>query len=285
MPSATTADPRDLSTVDDVKEYAKITGTQDDDLLQQMLTGLSVDWLRRTGSGSLNSIAAYNEWYDGNDSTRMFVKNAPILQVFQVKVGTTTIPPSLDHIQGGWVIDQDRGSLSIICGPYPYPSGWPTYRFCAGRQNVNIAYLAGYSLISGEPQKVPPASGPYTVTANEAATFVLDAGVLYTATALPLAKVATAPNQGQYSVSAAGVYTFNAADAGAAVTLFYGASGVPPDLQDAVNRVVGLNYRRQNIREQASKNLKENGTLSFRDWEMPPECMGVLQRYTRQALV
>jgi len=65
-----------------------------------------------------------------------------------------------------------------------------------------------------------PASGPYTITVAEAAAFefnlcVVDAsGNLYTC-------VASNPGPGQYSFTGAGVYTFNAGDAGVAVTIRY----------------------------------------------------------------
>lgn len=71
----------------------------------------------------------------------------------------------------------------------------------------------------GEAGAVPGVS-TYTVTAANAATFDQDLGVTYAATGLPLTKVASAPAAGQYSV-AAGVYTFAAADANAAVLLYY----------------------------------------------------------------
>jgi len=58
------------------------------------------------------------------------------------------------------------------------------------------------------------------VTVGNASAFVDDEGVVYAATGLPLTKVASSPSAGQYSV-AAGVYTFNAADAGKAVLATY----------------------------------------------------------------
>ncbi len=61
---------------------------------------------------------------------------------------------------------------------------------------------------------------PFTVTVANAATFDTDLGVVYAATGAPLTRVASAPAQGQYSV-ASGVYTFNAADTGAAVLIDY----------------------------------------------------------------
>ncbi len=71
----------------------------------------------------------------------------------------------------------------------------------------------------GEAQSVP-ASTPFTVTVANSATWVDDYGVIYSATGLPLTRVASAPALGQYSV-AAGVYTFNSSDAGKAVLISY----------------------------------------------------------------
>lgn len=81
--------------------------------------------------------------------------------------------------------------------------------------------LAGGQLATsfGEAGSVP-ASSPYTVTAVNAATWQDDYGAVYAATGLPLSKVASAPAAGQYSV-AAGVYSFNASDAGKAVLISY----------------------------------------------------------------
>lgn len=71
----------------------------------------------------------------------------------------------------------------------------------------------------GEAQSVP-ASTPFTVSVANAAVWQDDYGVVFAATGLPLTKVATTPAAGQYS-AAAGVYTFNAADAGKAVLVSY----------------------------------------------------------------
>jgi hypothetical protein len=65
-----------------------------------------------------------------------------------------------------------------------------------------------------------PASAPYTVTVANHATFVADLGVAYAATGVLLTPVASAPATGQYSV-AAGIYTFVAGDAGAALLFTY----------------------------------------------------------------
>jgi hypothetical protein len=64
-----------------------------------------------------------------------------------------------------------------------------------------------------EPGTVP-AMSTYTVTVDEAATFVQDLGVYDALTGEPLVQVASMPASGQYSVdSSTGVYTFNMAQA------------------------------------------------------------------------
>ena len=65
-----------------------------------------------------------------------------------------------------------------------------------------------------------PAAAPYTVTPGNAATLIDDGGVIYAATGLPLVKVAAMPALGQYTL-AAGLYGFNAADAGRTLLLNY----------------------------------------------------------------
>ena len=65
-----------------------------------------------------------------------------------------------------------------------------------------------------------PGSPAYTITVANSANWQEDYGVVYAATGLPLSKVASAPSGGQYSV-AAGVYTFNAADASKPVLISY----------------------------------------------------------------
>jgi hypothetical protein len=65
-----------------------------------------------------------------------------------------------------------------------------------------------------------PAVGPFTYTTTFHSTFSADQGVLYASTGLPLKAVAASPAAGQYTV-AAGVYTFNSADAGASILVSY----------------------------------------------------------------
>jgi hypothetical protein len=61
---------------------------------------------------------------------------------------------------------------------------------------------------------------PFQVTVSNSANFVDDLGVIFSATGIPLVRVASAPAAGQYSVSS-GVYTFAAADTALGVWISY----------------------------------------------------------------
>jgi hypothetical protein len=71
-------------------------------------------------------------------------------------------------------------------------------------------------MTTGESDTVSSAA----VTVANSATFVEDYGVFYAASGVQLTPVASSPAQGQYSVSN-GVYTFNSADNGAGVLIYY----------------------------------------------------------------
>ena len=67
-----------------------------------------------------------------------------------------------------------------------------------------------------------PASTPFTVTVANATAYNDDLGVYYAATGKAFNRVTTPASAGQYSVNfATGVYTFSAADAGAALLASY----------------------------------------------------------------
>ena len=80
---------------------------------------------------------------------------------------------------------------------------------------------ATQSLFADSETGTVPGSSTYTVTVANAAAFLADEGVFYSATGLPLTKVASPSAAGQYTQSNAGVYTFSSADASAGVYISY----------------------------------------------------------------
>lgn len=278
-------DPRDLTTVSIVMSWIPVTDSGQSDMLQSCITAASLYWLKRTGKSTLNRVLPFNEWYDGSGSERQFVKNGPIIQVNSIVVGQTTIPQApANHLQNGWVIDQDRKSV-VIVGRVPNVAarGFGGYGFCKGIQNVNINYLAGYSLQEAEPWTVP--ASPFQLTVLNATSFVLDQGVRYVSNGQALTAVSSNPAQGQYSVTSSGVYTFNSADANVNIVIAYAYNGVPLDIQNAVNIQVALNYKRRDWAGMSSQGNPALGTTSYTKWEIPPEVERVIQNHSRSAIV
>lgn len=126
---------------------------------------------------------------------------------------------------------------------------------------LNAAFF-GQSLSSGQilaalsEAGAVPAMSTYTVTVTNSANFDTDLGVIYAATGLPLVRGATASAIGIYSVTA-GVYSFNSADASAAVLISYAYTdtggqkitlanqpiGTTPTFQlDYVSKLYGATY-------------------------------------------
>jgi hypothetical protein len=103
-------------------------------------------------------------------------------------------------------------------------------------------FYFGQTIVTGSSNRVSAgeaamvaASSPYTATAANSATFTQDLGVTYASSGARLTRVASAPTVGQYTV-AAGVYTFSAADEGAAILLNYEYTSATTG-----NKIIGAN--------------------------------------------
>jgi len=311
-------DPRDLTTLANVQNWLNsvnqnFTSTDSTTIIPGLITAASIDWLKRTGRGTLNRILPFNEFYDGSGSTRQMLRNYPVIAVSSVTANGAVIPQGSylanGQIQTGWVIDQERESISIIgvqCGYGARATGtngvtgsfnrvWGGWAFGqrndSNRQNVNVQYFAGYNLQANEPGQVA-ASSPYiyTVLYGGAGIFYMDLGVMYalpqSGTIVSLTPVASSPAQGQYSVSTAGVYTFSAADASQYIVVSYAAHGTPQDISDAITRQVADAYKSKMYIGMKSQGNAEVGTTSY-TWNIPIPVYAesVLQRYRRRALV
>lgn len=64
-----------------------------------------------------------------------------------------------------------------------------------------------------------------------------------------------------------------------------GFRATPPDITLACLQMVAVNYRRRSWIDQKSQAMAEGaGTVTYRDWELPPEVLRVMRAYTRTAL-
>lgn len=95
-----------------------------------------------------------------------------------------------------------------------------------------------------------PAMTTYTVTVANAASFVMDLGVYLASDATPLKQVPSTPGPMEYSVSAVGVYTFNAAQASAAMLFNYLYEGTDGGTLTVTNQLMGSTPKFQLVASQ-----------------------------------
>ncbi|MGL4576364.1 MAG: hypothetical protein ACRCV9_16390 [Burkholderiaceae bacterium] len=110
-----------------------------------------------------------------------------------------------------------------------------------GQLYAGRAAATAATLIQSDDAFVAAAS--VTVTPPSSGTFVSDFGIADVATGNPFVRVASAPAVGQYSVTAGGVYTFNATDAGKALLRNYSytiAAAAGRSTYSLSNDVMGL---------------------------------------------
>lgn len=148
---------------------------------------------------------------------------------------------------------------------------------------VTVQYTAGYGALVAETHTVP--GSPYQVTVSQAAEFSCSQSVSY-ASGTALTLVAANPAQGQYSV-AAGVYTFNAADAGQSLAFAYATVSIPADLVEICLRLITGRYKAKD-RDPALIQQDQPGLGSKRYWfggapgqkgPFPPDIAGLLDEY------
>lgn len=293
----------DLTTVANVQEWmpapsatpSSTTLATQKAILQAAITAVSLDFMRRTGCGSQNGSVPsqspfvqpvqYSDVYDGNGNDRQFVRNWPIVSVQSLTANGIAISASSGYPNAGYQIDGSGKSIVLIggvavpfCGLLRGSRGFPR-----GRQNIAIAYTAGYATVavSNELQTIP-SSSPYTVIPGQ--PWISDGGVKYFSNGTAFTAVQTAPAQGQYYLNN-GVYLFAAADAGQQIQISYTAAGTPADIQNAVTRMIYLIYLRRSWEGLRSLAKPESGQTNYSAWEVDPSAQEVIDNYTRRAIV
>lgn len=268
----------DLTTLANVKTFLALgTSTADDATLTRFVHEHSraiLDYLQRPSLVS----TAFQEMRDGKGTSSAFLPNWPVTSVQSVVIDGKFQPPAPTlngvPIGPGFFLEPWDGcsaggpqKLSIIggrCG------------FSVGCMNILIAYTAGY-LVSAEAQTVPDAA-PYQLTAlQDLGPWSADGGVAY-ANGTQFVTVPSAPGQGQYSV-AAGVYTFNAADAGQAVILAY--SYTPATVEDACISWIAERYKYRGRIGVRSKAIGDGQTESYDLSDVPAYIKTQLQQYRK----
>lgn len=290
-----------LTNYNNVAAWLKVQNTTDQAILQRMIAQTSQRILNYINKPDL-TVQTFNETISGRDTSRIILRNYPVISITSLTVDTVLIPQSPGVGQYGWTLTPLDGAISsrqqelgidgwVSYYPrgsnngYGYQDGYRPSRsgsgkcFPRGINNIVCVYQAGYG-IQNEAQTIP--ATPYQLAPLcPHGNFAADNGVTYAATGASLTAVTGTPAAGQYAVSVnalSGVatYTFAAADTGKAVLLNY--SFVPIDLEQCCIDLIAELYRYRDRIGQTSKSVGGQETTAFSN-KMPEWTKEVLNQY------
>jgi hypothetical protein len=224
--------------------------------------------------------ASYTDYIDGSGQSRQFLRHWPVTSVSTVQVGQHTVPALMLPPRGcGYAMRPWDGT----CPGMPQSIDLLGFNFGWCQNSATVAYQAGYA-VSGEAHTVPSSSEYVVRPVAPQGPWGADIGVSY-ASGAALTRVPNNPAQGQYSItdntkdSNCGLYTFNAADAGASIKLSY--SFAPYDVEQAVIQWVAQIYKDKDFTRITNKSLGGSETMGISQKDIPDFVRLILQPYRR----
>ena len=135
----TVADPRDLTTVDTVKGWLNLKATDDDPLLQRLITAQSrllEAWLSRP-----IVLQPFISTYDGPGGSNLCLKNYPIQAVSNVLVDAEDVTAKVDHDDISiWRTDNMNFPMGTVV-TVAYTAGFPTVPFDIEQACIELVSL------------------------------------------------------------------------------------------------------------------------------------------------
>ena len=252
--------PTNLTSLADCKAWLGLTSTVDDALLDTLIGAVSQAILADLGRAAILP-ATYVDTFDGRGTSVLTLRQWPVTRLLSCTLDDMPVVASTSPGQAGTMLEVANPAPPGTMQRVVYSGG----AFPRGVQNVSVVYRAGYEIV-GEAGSVPSAP-PYAVAALAPyGAWQIDTGVVGASAA--------------YTANG-GVYTFSAADAGAAVSLSYGY--VPADLSRAACEWVADRYAARTRIGQSAKTLGGQETASFIVKAMPDIVDHWLQPYRRVA--
>ena len=250
----------DLTTLSACKSWLGYTDTANDQVVSQEITRVSSmvnAWL----NGTAFVKTSRTEYYNGKGTSRLILRNFPVLSVSALTINSRVIPPNPTPPTGaGFFADPWDGGIPAV----PQGVNLSGYFFSQGLQNIIVSYVTGY-VQSGEAQTI--SSDAYQVVPSQPSGLcVADAGVTYT-NGTALTPVTSNPAVGQYippnpnGIKFTNYYQFNAAEAGVAVLISY--SFVPWSVEMVAKDLVGERVSYRNRIGLRSKLLGGQETMTF----------------------
>jgi gp6-like head-tail connector protein len=145
-----------------VKDWLGIaqTNTDNDSLIQLLVSSFSQYVINRTGRPSFNSVSQYIDTIDGNGNSRIFVRNPPIVDLILATAGSFVFPISSTNATAGIFVEDSGKSIAFRSQwgtgyPANYPPGsiYPYY-FPPGIGNIQITYTGGYLAVPYDMQEI-----------------------------------------------------------------------------------------------------------------------------------
>lgn len=270
-----------LTTKARVKDRIKITTTNHDDLIDNLI--LAVTARLEVMCNRQFTLATYtNELHDGSDwygSARTIIipKNAPLATVssVQYKAGTNSTPLWTDFNSDTYDIDYDTG---MIYFDTPVPRG---------RRNIRITYTAGWSGYDVELSELWTFNVTPTGTVNGSNdTFTLpedakEVIVYADGVRVKAASVTHTEGSDTFTLAAGAVpYSTIAADYKAGASEAGSDPTLPMELVDLCERVVVYLFKKRESEGKTSESFQES-SITWRDNMFTPDMRATIKNYRR----
>lgn len=131
----------DLSSATLLKAYLKITGSGDDILLATLVT-YATKVIQVYCDRNFDGAATKTEYYDGNGSNILFLRNFPIIAITSIDLWDTYLNQSTQSftVYTDYLLYSEEGCIYLR-------GGW-----CEGNRNYKIVYTAGYANQAAVPE-------------------------------------------------------------------------------------------------------------------------------------
>ncbi len=270
-----TAQLGDLTNIANVKAWLNTSTqaypTSDDALLARLITSASS--FVRSWLSSPVVPARYTETRNGTGTSRLFLRNRPVVSVSSLTVCGESVPASSPSPTGyGYLYDDT--TVYLVCSLFPYAPQVVTAVYSAGYQAQASPAIAASVLVSSlvgswQTQGVMAAVGPWNS----------DVGVTLNGAAMTLVSGPPAPGQYQLTQSSGAYqYNFNASDVSGAGTLVITYGATPADMEQAVIELLSERFKTRSRIGQDSVHLASE-TVSYSTKDMNDFVKSTLQQY------
>lgn len=259
-----------LTTLQSAKDWLEITNDDSDTAIVRLIDAASRFLFGYLGRDSfLTKERVYDFKGAGNG---IMLPHWPVLSVNSLGISGTAIMPAVARPFGA----PSSGYRIVPVTPDPMgPVEINVAGYLFGGAPGVIEYTTGYQ--TAEINKLVAVDGVIAVSTTSGGQWIGDLGV--TLDNVPAVPVKADPQQGEYSVSDWGLYTFNIADADRISEISFNYA--PWDVAFAVTQMVGEWWKKKERIGVLSKTLGGQETITFSQQDITDGIRGMLSAYQR----